>query len=430
MKFENTQVYNFEGALRGMRNPMNSWNKSDSDFSDNSYCPEIDKCEECNYFNGFGRPCIPRIGENDMALAQKLIRAGAEHRKFLRQIFVSVDITAPLYWWSEYDTYKVGTVANSTSTMHTIMSKEFTPDLFECEMMRGYKADVRQVPNEIDEDTEEWMPYPTDENYLVSSQGRVKHLSYTNTSGRRMKERIIVGSLHDDGYVFVSIVKGNSKYLQVPKHRMVAETWIPNTENKPEVNHINGNKLDNRVENLEWVTSSENQAHAIKTKLQPTPITTYKGKLSKEARDEIIARYSTEDISRRKLAEQYGVTHTTICSILNNKYNYGDGFEDEYKTFLLTLDELNELRDEWLITKDKTVWKTLIEKLPRNWLQMRTVTLNYENLLAMCSKGQRRYHKLNEWSGTDKADIPNFISWAHSLPYAKEFIFYDEETQP
>ncbi|CDC41081.1 putative uncharacterized protein [Clostridium sp. CAG:352] len=103
MKFENTEVFNFEGALRGMRNPMNSWDKKDSYQGRYHYI----------------------IGENDLKLTQTLIKAGSEHRKFMRQIFVSVDITAPLYWWSEYDTYKIGTTANSCSKMHKIHSKEF-----------------------------------------------------------------------------------------------------------------------------------------------------------------------------------------------------------------------------------------------------------------------------------------------------------------
>lgn len=103
MKFENTEVFNFEGALRGMRNPMNSWDRNDSYQGEYHYI----------------------IGENDLKLAQTLIKAGSEHRKFMRQIFVSVDITAPLYWWSEYDTYKIGTAANSCSKMHKIHSKDF-----------------------------------------------------------------------------------------------------------------------------------------------------------------------------------------------------------------------------------------------------------------------------------------------------------------
>ena len=122
--FENTEVMNFEGALRGMRNPLNSWDKSDSGICSVKYCDEkcpyrFDHRPGCVRFN----PDDFIIGENDLALAQKLIKAGSDHRKFLRQIFVSVDITAPLYWWKEFDTYKVGTVANSCSTMHTIHSK-------------------------------------------------------------------------------------------------------------------------------------------------------------------------------------------------------------------------------------------------------------------------------------------------------------------
>lgn len=126
IKFDNVDVWGFEHALRGMRNPMNSWNKSDS-----KYCDDFDDCSKCSLEMDTCSTYI--IGGNDMNLAQKLIRGGAEHRKFLRQIFVSVDITAPIYWWKEFDTYKVGTTANSTSTMHKIHAKEFTLDDFSWE---------------------------------------------------------------------------------------------------------------------------------------------------------------------------------------------------------------------------------------------------------------------------------------------------------
>ena len=109
IKFETNDVWGFEWAFKGMRNPMNSWDKSDSNW------------------------LFQEIGKNDLALARKLISAGSEHRKFLRQIYVSVDITAPLYWWKEFDTYKIGTVANSCSTMHKVHEKEFTLDDFSCE---------------------------------------------------------------------------------------------------------------------------------------------------------------------------------------------------------------------------------------------------------------------------------------------------------
>ena len=105
LKTERVSVMNLENALRGMRNPMNSWDKSDSYYD-----------EDGTYV----------IGEADLSLAERLAHSGTDHRKYLRQIFVSVDITAPLYWWKEFDTYKVATVANSTSTMHKIHAKPFS----------------------------------------------------------------------------------------------------------------------------------------------------------------------------------------------------------------------------------------------------------------------------------------------------------------
>jgi hypothetical protein len=240
MKFENTEVFNFEGAFRGVRNPMNSWNKSDSfncheGMGDCGKCPFFidghkyspNDCQKENELDEKNDVFI--IGENDLKLAQSLIKAGSEHRKFLRQIFVSVDITAPLYWWKEFDTYKVGTVANSTSTMHKLASTPITMDCFE---MDDYETELRKV-------------------------------------------------------------------------------------NLP----------------LIW------------------------------------------------------------------------------QSLLFNLETLRKLYNE---TKDKRYWKELIRLLPESWLQKRTVTMNYENVLNMVH--QRRNHKLTEWS-------ESFINWAKTLPYAEELIF-------
>lgn len=227
MKFENTEVWGFEHALRGMRNPKNSWDKSDSGWKFVEDESLINPNDEVKFL----------IGKNDMKLAQKLIRAGSEHRKFMRQIFVSVDITAPLYWFSEFDTYKVGTVANSTSKMHTLAHKPITMDCFE-----------------------------------------------------------------------------------------------------------------------------------------------------------------TDDMDSTALV---------FWEVL--------------------IEKLEGLRQLYNKKKDPAVWKELIRLLPESWLQKRTVTMNYENLLGMCSAGQRRYHKLNEWSGINDNTKPNFIAWARTLPYAQEFIFLDEK---
>ena len=219
MLFENTEVFNFDGALRGMRNPKESWNKSDSGIKNDT---------------GFAFNNEFVIGPNDLQLAQTLIRAGSEHRKFMRQIFVSVDITAPLYWWKEFDTYKVATVSNSCSTMHKLADTPITLDCFEM---------------------------------------------------------------------------GDFTPL-----------------------------IDNFKIDLSWQT-----------------IVTY----------------------------------------------------------------LEQLRQKYNETKDKRYWKELIRLLPESWLQKRTVTMNYENLLGICSKGQRRFHKLTEWS-------VNFIQWARNLPYARDLLFIDE----
>lgn len=218
MKFEKTEVWGFEHALRGMRNPLESWNKSDTRML---LANKNDTWQE-----------EARIGKNDLELAQKLIKAGEPHRKFLRQIFVSVDITAPLYWWKEFDTYKVGTVANSTSTMHKLASTPITRDCFEMDDYENIDVGVQ--------------------NFTVS---------------------------------------------------------------------------------------------------------------------------------------QYWSDYIECLESLRKKYNE---------------------------TKDKRYWKELIRLLPESWLQTRTVTMNYENILNMIK--YRNNHKLTEWS-------KSFIDWAKSLPYADEMLF-------
>ena len=142
IKFENTEVVGWEAAIRGMRNPMNSWEKSDSNCLD---CPCYGTEEE---INGTCHEKI-QIGPNDHDLMMKLAAAGTDHRKFMRMIVVYVDITAPLYFFKELDTYKVGTVANSCSTMHKIAEKEFTLEDFSCEHLdTGFK----DSPVHLDED--------------------------------------------------------------------------------------------------------------------------------------------------------------------------------------------------------------------------------------------------------------------------------------
>lgn len=234
MKFENIRVYNFENALRGMRNPLASWKKIDSEFGVRSRV-EVPEGAVITHEYENGLCEYAKIGPNDMGLAKRLIAGGSEHRKFLRQIFVTVDITAPLLWWKEADTYKVGTVANSTSTMHKLASTPITLDCFE---LGDYS---------------------------------------------------------------------------------------------PELDMIDDIPLGLRVDSF--------------------------------------------------------------------------------------LDDLEQMRQKYLMTNDKRYWKELVRWLPNGWLQTRTVTMNYENLLSMYH--QRRNHKLTEWS----IDFINFIK---SLPYASDFLIPDE----
>lgn len=123
IKIEKIDVNGFESAIRGMRNPLNSWDRSDSAFG----C-SLSICDSCDDSHSFYE-----VGDNDLDLMHRLFKGGTEHRKYLRFITVTMDITAPLYWWKEFDTYKVGTVANSCSTMHKIHAKEFELDDFSCE---------------------------------------------------------------------------------------------------------------------------------------------------------------------------------------------------------------------------------------------------------------------------------------------------------
>lgn len=126
IQITNVETFGWESAIRGMRNPMNSWDMSDSDldYPNCESCPHLDK-----YCETMGRCCVV-VGQNDLKLMKSLAKAGSDHGKFLRMINVTMDINAPLYWWKEFDTYKVGTVANSCSTMHKIHAKEFTMDDF------------------------------------------------------------------------------------------------------------------------------------------------------------------------------------------------------------------------------------------------------------------------------------------------------------
>ena len=376
IKIENIDVYGWEAAIRGARNPMNSWDRMDSCYNNGEF----------------------EIGENDYKLLKNLTIAGPEHRKWNRMVTVTMDITAPMYWFSEYDTYKVGTVANSTSKMHKLLSKPFEMSDFSFDHLTGYKNEVKQFIPPIDELNEEWKDIQY--GYKISNQGRVK-----NPQGK-----ILGGSTHKDSYRFVTI-----KGKQIPIHRIVAENFIENKYDKPFVNHKDGNKMNNSVDNLEWVTQQENIQHSYKNKLQPSAVKTYKGKFTDEQRQQIKDEYNNTDISRKQLALKYNVSHTCICDIINDKYKYADKVNTYEEVARPLVDTLNELRDMWFREEDETVkkeiWYNILQLLPNSYNQKRTVHLNYEVLGTMYK--QRRHHKLSEWQV--------FCDTIKTLPYS-EFI--------
>ena len=264
MKIKNTEVFGFEGAFRGLRNPMNSWNNSDSFFGiidletvyPNNYHWVIDAwienenimrreqgkeelSEEMeNYSIYYGAwdaymtwlsmvgilnkdyklANVAFLGPNDLELAQSLIRAGNEHAKFMRQIFVSVDICAPIYWWKEMDTYKVGTTANSTSTMHKLTSEPITRSLFEFDNEENFIINNGEIPR-----GEEWEC--TFENYLediinICESLRQRYIETKDKRYWRALIQILPQSWLQTRTVTMSYANLRNIYFQRRKHKL------------------------------------------------------------------------------------------------------------------------------------------------------------------------------------------------------------------
>ena len=372
---ENVEVTGWQAAIRGMRNPLNSWDKSDSNLWESS-----------NRFD---------VGTNDLDLMKRLAANGAVHAKYRRMITVTCDIVAPLYWWSEYDTYKVGTVANSCSKMHKLLCKPFEMSDFSFDKLPGFKNEIKQFRPEINEEAELWKRIDAD--YDVSNQGRVRH-----------GKRILSGSVHSDSYIWVTL---HGK--QIPIHRLVAEAFIQNYVKKPEVNHIDGNKMNNAVDNLEWSTRAENQKHAVDNGLQPKPTKTYHGKFTAEQREEIKRLWDSGMFSRRQLAKKLIVSHTCINDIINDKYKYAESVNVFEEVARPIVDTLNELRDSYFACENKVrkkqIWYSILQLLPSSYNQRRTVQMNYEVLANIYR--WRKDHKLDEWR--------ELCKWIESLPYAE-----------
>ena len=198
IKIENIEVFNFEGAFRGLRNPMNSWNKSDS------------------YIDALTNKYI--VGENDLKLAQRMIGAGTDESKFMRQIFVSMDITAPLYWWKEADTYKIATVSNSCSTMHKITSSEITEE--------NYSFDPEPDKPLTDLPTDDYIRILDIKNRAVADVEWLRK-KYNETKDKRYWRLLI--QINPDGWIQKRTWTGNyqnlrNMYFARKNHKLIE--WI------------------------------------------------------------------------------------------------------------------------------------------------------------------------------------------------------------
>lgn len=215
IKIENVEVVGFKSAIRGMRNPMNSWLKSDSGYTS----PYQDGCVNSAGFS---------IGSNDLDLMKRLRNAGTDHRKFMRMIVVYADISAPTFWWAEYDTYKVGTVANSCSTMHKIHAKEFTPEDFSHEHLIDSLGESWDIAA-----GDECRSTPLDILYTVISALNIYREKYLETKDKKYWWQMI--QLLPSSY--------NQKRTVMLNYEVLANIY------KSRRNH----KLDEWVEFCEWI---------------------------------------------------------------------------------------------------------------------------------------------------------------------------------
>jgi len=427
MKFENTEVWGFEHALRGMRNPMNSWEKSDSGYKTKTMTSMAEMAEtlRCMAYCGF------EIGENDLKLAQTLIKAGSEHRKFMRQIFVSVDITAPQYFWAELDTYKVGIVRNSTSMQHKGVSHKYTIDDFEVddnvkEVLRVKEKE--NLPLFYRYETEEYRIYTCENGrkYKVFRNGKIFSCEYdlTDSTGRtrHFEEKECFPSITSNGYYEINIGGRNGEKWLL--HRLVATCWLDNSERLSTVDHINNNKNDNCVENLEWISLEENIEREWKNSKGFDLQKSYKNwkmsiKMTPLERMKVTDFYKN-GYSQKEISKMTGLSQSQISVIVRGANDTSENRElfETCWYWEQILNNLNILRDKYLETKDYKYFRIIRQLMPMGYLYKSTVTMNYENILSMIH--QRKGHKLTEWS-------KDFIEWAGSLPYAKELLFYKGE---
>ena len=418
MIIENTQVFGFEAAIRAMRNPLDSWSKSDSNIVRDINSSPLNTVHKNANIESF------ELGEADAKLSQNLTKAGSDHRKHLRLIRVWADLTLPRYVWQEADCYKhIDKI--SCSTMHSAHRNSYDFEDFEhnLDLLKCGNKPSFEVP--IERIEEEWKDIKNYEGlYKISNMGTIykyPHSTvYISGEERSYEEKILRPSISDNGYKKVILNKDKIK-RNFNLHRLIAEHFIPNPDNKPEVNHIDGNKLNNNLSNLEWVTTSENALHAVDIGYREiSGYTKYKvaQNVRKFNKEEIenIKQLHTDGVSKAKIAKQFGCHYSTIDNIIKG-VTYSNIDLNEYDVWKLIISLLNTYRNKYIETKNYDYIIKLKNLLPESFLQKRTISTNYECLLSIYQ--QRNNHRLPQWQ--------EICDWILDLPYFKELTGIGEE---
>lgn len=427
IKLENYEVVGWEHAIRGARNPMNSWNRMDSKM-----CNAVLKTSEIapGVTTAGYEQCEPyiSIGPNDHDLMMRLRNAGADHRKYMRMIVVYVDVTAPVYWWAEMDTYKIATVRNSCSFMHKGVSKPFEITDFSIKDQRVYKilSPLRKKSYELTYpyETDEYKMY-TDHNgrtYRVYRNGLVirEAFDYIDSwgTGRKRHFEEDGATIYQDkhGYFMVSLAGRDGGHI--PLSNLVATLWCDRPEGATQVDHLNGDKGDNSAENLEWVTQPENIHRGFANGLYDEVGGLHQRyklwkHLSTIIKPSDKCRFGLDvmaGLTHKELAEKWGITPEQANNVRNSMRNseYEDLFQHSYMWESI-IEELNRYRSLYLETHDEQVFQAIRCLLPQGYLQKSTLMLNYEVLANMYKS--RKNHKLDEWR--------EFCKWIETLPYSE-----------
>lgn len=395
-----------EFIIEGMRNPKNSYDKSDSIYESNKF----------------------EIGKNDFNLMKTLSRAGSDHRKYMRMMPVYVRISAPVYFLAEFDTYKISTVKNSCSFMHKGVSRPFNINDFSLHDHRIYDVlndfETRVYNLTYPYITNEYRLYTAENGrtYKVFKNGKIvrEAFDYIDNYGSGRKRHFDEADANiyqnNSGYFIVKLSGRNGGGISL--HRMVAEVWCDKPEGASQVNHIDGNKGNNSAENLEWVTPSENVQKALEMGLYDNLKSLHKAyKLWKHCakliplEDRLSFKSEADSgMSYRELSSKYNLTLNQVCSLvysLNHSNN-----EELFQECLLwekIINTLNSLRELYLETKDEQVFQQIRCLLPQGYIQTSNYMLNYEVLANMYHA--RKNHRLDEWR--------EFCKWIETLPYSE-----------